>query len=578
MRERRVPASDHILPQIVLFLSGWLVACSPVHGQVKESPSTSPAQSHASAKTTLKGCLSSGPNGFQLATASAEGWFVLTGKTAGLEKYVDRELTLEGTRGDDIPIEGFFKPFPSFVVSKIVELSDRLIPKLDPSFANTASWQTERNSQYGVKIPHPLTMNVVESAETTAGSNFATQDGAEIVANLGIPGTSFSSGNLLGGSFTIYVNRQVKNRESCMQFGQLWSQDEPLKSYTVGNLIYAEAERGSAAMGTWYSDYHFHTFQNGLCYELAFELVEFNAHNADTGCNTPLLSPEDNFSLIKPLIGTVSFFSPAMKSKQASDSHAVPQVTEFTASSQTADDVANRGQITFSWQTEGADYVEFTYTCLDPANAEEGGVSYVVISEDGPNRYCLNTASFKTRSTGPINHSPNSSANIGFGYFNHDDATSVVVTITPYSHGEAYPTSSKSLTVIVNPYNPFPMGIPTETRNMRLAYPPGADGSANYPQGSALTITWTDERAQDPCVNLYLVQDNPADGEKYLLQINSKREIGCLKPASHGSYTWTVTSKFLGSGFRVLARTPGGTSGTLGAPFDIVKHTPNSVQ
>ena len=570
MSERRVYASDHIL-QIVLFLSVWLVVCTPVHAQLKESPSTSPSQSDTSTETTLKGCLSSSPNGFQLATASAEGWFVLTGKTAGLEKYVNRELTLEGTRGDDILIEGFFKPFPSFVVSRIVEVSDRQNPKLDASFANTASWKTERNNRHGVKFAYPATVNVVESADTTAGSNFVTQEGAEIVANLGIPGTAYANANLLGGSFTIYVNHLVTNRESCMQFGQLWSQREPPVSYTVGNLTYTMAERGSAAMGTWYNDYQFHTFQDGLCYELAFQLVEFNAHNSDTACNIPLLSPEDNFNLIKPLMATVSFFSPAMKPARVSDSRGVPQVTEFTASSQTADYVANRGQITFSWKTEDADYVEFTYTCLDPADAEEGGVSNVVISEDGPNRYCLNTGSFKTRSTGPINHSPNSSANIGFGYFNHDDPTSVVVTITPYSHSEAYPTSSKSITVVVNPYNPFPMGIPTETRNMTLAYLPGVDGSENYPQGSPLTITWTDERAQDPCVNLYLVQDNSADGEKYLLQINGKREIGCLKPATRGSYTWTVTNKFLGSGFRVLARTPGGTSGTLGLPFNIVK-------
>jgi len=491
---------------------------------------------------------------------------------------VDRELILEGTRGEDITLEGYFQPRPSFVVSRIVKVSETQIPKLDPSFASTASWQTEGNNKYGVKFAHPSSMNVVESAETTAGSNFAAQEGAEVVANLSIPGTAYANANLLGGAFTIYVNRQVTNSGSCMQFGQLWSQEEAALSYTVGNLAYAKAERGSAAAGTWYSDYQFHTFQNGLCYELAFELVEYSAHTADTGCNIPLLSPEDNLKLINPMVASVSYFPPSIQPQRTADSHSVPLVVELTASSQTADGVVNRGQITFSWKARDADYVEFSYTCLDPANAEEGGVSSVVISEDGPNRYCQNIASFKTRSSGPINHSPNSSANIGFGYFNHDDPTSVVVTITPFSHGSAYPASSKSLTVVINPYNPFPRGIPTETRNMTLSYAPSADGTANYQQESALTITWTDERSQDPCVNLYLVQDNPAGGQSYLLQINGKREIGCLRPASRGSYSWTVTSKFFGSGFRVLARTPGGTSGTLGAPFNIVHPTPSSVQ
>src|SRR5215472_15356593 len=288
MREQKVA---HIL-QGFSFLAVWLVAYSPVYGQAKGSSYTSPTQSRVSAKTTLRGCLSGGPNGFHLATASPEGWFVLTGNTEGLEKYVDRELILEGTRGEDITLEGYFQPRPSFVVSRIVKVSETQIPKLDPSFASTASWQTEGNNKYGVKFAHPSSMNVVESAETTAGSNFATQEGAEVVANLSIPGTAYANANLLGGAFTIYVNRQVTNSGSCMQFGQLWSQEEAALSYTVGNLAYAKAERGSAAAGTWYSDYQFHTFQNGLCYELAFELVEYSAHTADTGCNIPLLSPE----------------------------------------------------------------------------------------------------------------------------------------------------------------------------------------------------------------------------------------------------------------------------------------------
>src|ERR1700740_404998 len=92
--------SDHFLR--VALLGVWLVAYSPVHSQMKEDLSSSPAQSRVSTTTTLKGCLSSGPNGFLLATATEEGWFVLRGNTSGLEKYLDRELTLEGTRGEDI--------------------------------------------------------------------------------------------------------------------------------------------------------------------------------------------------------------------------------------------------------------------------------------------------------------------------------------------------------------------------------------------------------------------------------------------------------------------------------------------
>lgn len=575
MPQRRMHASGHIL-QGALFLCAWLIVCGPVHAQSEEGPSPSAAQSHRGVDTTLKGCLSGGAKRLEFATSSQD-WFLLTGKTAGLEKYVGREVTLRGTRVDDIPGKEW-TGFSSFIVSKLAGVSARRTPKLDGSFANAASWKTERNDRDGVKFKHPAAMNAVEAGgpmESAGEADFVTQGGAEMVANFAIPATAYASTNFLGGFLTIYVNRQLTNRGSCMQFGQ--SQGEPPVSYAASSLTYTMVELGSVWAGRGYSDYKFHTFQNGLCYEVGLEVSSFDSYEPEVDCKIPHLSTGDNLDLIKALIDAVSYFPPAVKPEPTSASHAVPQVTEFTANSQTADELTNRGQIAFSWKTQDADYVEFSYTCLDPTNVEDGGISDLVISEGGPNRYCQNIK-LVLPSTGPINHSPNSSAGIGFGYFDHDDPTSVIVTITPYSHGEAYPRSSKSITVAVNPYSPFPRGVPTGTRNMTLAYAPAADGSANYAQGSPLTITWTDERALDPCVNLYLVQDNPPNGERYLLHINGKREIGCLAPASRGSYTWMVSTKFLGSGFRVLARTPGGISGTTGAPFNIVKKPANSVQ
>lgn len=560
-------------------LAVCLLACSSALTQAGRNP-TAPSEHppDKGEKIALRGCLGRSGEYFSLATATAEGWFVLSGQTSQLEKYIGRELTLEGGRGEDIPMEGFFKPFPSFNVDRIIEVFEIRIPKLNASFSSTSAWHTERSERYGVEFAHPGTMDAMQASESPLHSNFVTEEGAIAVSGFGIPGEAYLGTNLRGGFFAIFVNPNITNRPSCMQFAQPGNRNPASSPFVVGKLRYEEIVRGGAAMGAWDSEYYFHIFQNGVCYELAVELDEFSAHTADTGCNIPLLSPVDELNLIRPLIASVSFFRPKVLSLPAVDHYAMPQVTEFTASSQTADDVTNRGLITFSWTTQDADYVEFTYTCVDPSQAEEVGVFSVMISEDGPNRYCQNTPSFEKYSAGHFYRSPNASTNIGFGYFNHDDPTSVVVTITPFSHGVAFPASSKSLTVLVNPYNPFPRGVPTGTRNMTLAYAPTGDGVPSYAQGSLLTIEWTDERPQDPCVNLYLVQDNPSGGESYLLQINGKREIGCLKPATSGSYVWTVTGRYFGSGFRVLARTPGGASGTLGKPFNIVKPAPSPAQ
>lgn len=559
------------------WLWACLFACNPIVGQTNVGPSVS--SDHApqrEKKATLKGCVEGGPDQFFLATDESAQSFALTGNTAGLEKYRNKEITVEGdVSGPPIRVDGYFEPFHSFQVGRIVKISSQREPDLSPSFSNTSTWHIERNEKYGVEFAHPESMTSAPDRSPTLGPNFVTGENVETVSSFTIPVETYSGANFAGGSFSIFVNRNITNADSCKEFGNTSSQEHPAAPFVVGTLQYTNMEDGSAAMGTWYEYSYFHIFQNGLCYEVEFELVEYNAHNAPTACNVPLLSREDNLNVIKPLLTRVSFFQPTVVVLKEPSSNPIPRVTEFTASSETAEDTTNRGLISFSWTTQDADYVEFTYTCVDPSEAEQAGVSSVVISEDGPNRYCQNIPSFKTYSAGHFYHSPNSSAVVGFGYFSHDDPTSVVVTITPFTHRTAYPGSSKSLTVTISPYNPFSQGVPTDTRNMTLAYAPTAEGTQSYKQGSPLTITWTDTRIQDPCVNLYLVQDDGRGGENYLLQINGKLEIGCLKPSSSGSYAWAVTNKYSGSGFRVLARTPGGTSGTLGTPFSIVKSTPS---
>ena len=82
-----------------------------------------------------------------------------------------------------------------------------------------------------------------------------------------------------------------------------------------------------------------------------------------------------------------------------------------------------------------------------------------------------------------------------------------------------------------------------------------------------MTIRWRDTLPHDPCVDLYLVQDDGRRGQKYRLQIVDS----CLSPGRSGSYKWTIPEKYLGSGYRIFARTPGGSSSGLGPSFSITR-------
>src|SRR5260370_13112092 len=344
--------------RLVPYLVVCFFAYSSAFAESNQNPTVpSDHASHKEDKITLRGCLGGGPDQFYFATTVADRSFVLTGHTSGLEKYIDREMTLEGSRGDSIPVTGFFEPFPSFEVARIIEVSEKRNPSLSSSFSDTSAWHTERNKMYGVQFAHPDSMSAAPALDPNLQPNFVTAKDTETVSNFAIPGETYSGANLLAGSFTIFVNRHVTNRLSCMQFGQLGPREVPPSPFIVGKLQYTETEGGGAAMGRWDSDYFFHIFQNGLCYELAFGLVEYSAHTADTGCNIPLLSQQDELNLIKPLLERVSFFRPSVAATRENNRHAVPRVSEFTASSQTADNMTNRGLITFFWSTQDAAYV-----------------------------------------------------------------------------------------------------------------------------------------------------------------------------------------------------------------------------
>jgi hypothetical protein len=232
-------------------------------------------------------------------------------------------------------------------------------------------------------------------------------------------------------------------------------------------------------------------------------------------------------------------------------------VTAFTASSNAASDATNRGAITFSWTTENADYAELSYTC------SAVGLGVVILEDGAGRRNCKNDPKPITPDPDQHTHAPNSAAEILFRNMHHDDPIFITVNIVPFSHGAPYPSATRSLKITVDPYNPYPKGIPSTTANIALSY--AGPVSKSYEQGAELTITWSDGFSRDPCVNLLLAQ-NKAGEEQYVGRVSQK----CLAPAASGSFIWKIPMKYSGSGFRVYAAAPGGQSSAFGPSFDIM--------
>jgi hypothetical protein len=499
------------------------------------------------------GCLG-GPRGeFQL-TDEEGNVYVLIGHTSDLDKLSGAEISVQGTKDEST------QPLPTFNIISFKKVFRAPDAKLSFAFSDPSKWDPHTNLEFGITFALPRFHSSTDVSSSDEQANFAADQGSMSLAHLEIPMEIYPNTNFAGGSFAIFANPEITNPQSCAQFGS--SDPRFLSSRTIAGISYTEMTSVDAAMGSAYGEYYFHTFQNNVCFELSLRLGASNTSSQPLGCRVSTVGENDNLKVIDTLLGRVSFVRPTIEAAAVKQNPA-PKVTSFTASSDIADHAVNRGVLTFSWSTEGADYVEFSYRCPDAATR-------VVILE-GNARDCENSPQPAMQNTERFNHSPNSSTDVSFGNFHRDDPIPIVVTITPSSHGKDYPNASQSLTISIAPYNPFPKGVPSETRNMTILYPARADGTSKYAQGSQLKIDWTDSLSRDPCVDLYLVQDTGSGAAAYRSQIVRH----CLTPAAGGSFTWTIPNKYSGFGFRIYAAAPGGISSAVGAPFSIVGSAPS---
>jgi hypothetical protein len=257
-------------------------------------------QGQASAISVL-GCLDrQQPHDFFLSDEEGN-LYTLTGVTSDLIKHVGEEIRIEGTRDEST------KPLPSLHVIGFQQVFTAPSPSLSSSFTNTAAWRTDRNQAYGLKFSHPESF---PNSKAAVSANFPDDDGTATLGSFEMPSEIYAGTNFVGGSFTLSVSPKITNRASCKQFGTF--DPKYLSSATENGIEYAVSTELSAAAGTAYTYYYFHAFQNGLCYEAAFDFGEFNTRNRDLGCRVASLSDRDEWNVIRPLIRAVSFVPPAL--------------------------------------------------------------------------------------------------------------------------------------------------------------------------------------------------------------------------------------------------------------------------
>jgi hypothetical protein len=409
-----------------------LAGCFDVAAQNGTPQSTEHGE--AGSQVDVVGCLSEQSGSFKL--TDEDGYiYDLEGQTAGLENHVGDELKVSGLRAHPtIPPTGHPLPETTLRVTALRTLLHVNPEGVPPVLGDL--WDSYTNQNYGFEFRYPRKSEYREGEDTHPQANFVDQDKAAAVSflGLGIQRETYPDSNFVQGSFTAIVAPGIRSEGTCAQFGSFWP--EHTSSLTIHGVKYAETLSAGVGAGTTSNEYYFHTFQNGLCYELAFEFDEANGTGMPLTCSVQWVSERNEFELMNVVLSQVRFLTPEFKPRLAEPrrKNSPPTVVSFEHSA-----IVGDRSISFdlSWDTEGADYVQLHYECVK--NLIVSGLSF------GGNLECGDATdrNFPAKGT----------ASLMLGNFNLQ-TVNFVVAVEPFFEGVEYRERSKAMTIAISPH-PF---------------------------------------------------------------------------------------------------------------------------
>jgi len=406
--------------QKALVLIVILTFCN-IHSSAQQNQEAAEQQAPSAATeekdVTVLGCLSH-PSDFVLSDASGT-IYHLTGAPS-LEPLVGHELSVSGsTSGND--------PEP---VLTVTEVKDVLNPAGRLETFSAHDWHSSTNKAYGFSFEYPASFKLLEQSELRKDSNFANSNGSTSLLSVEIPDSIYPGSNFRGGYFTVLVNPNITNGAACNQFG--YADPRSVSPVTLGGVRYEQATDSEGAAGTGYTYYYLHSYQNGVCYELKLEMAAVNTGAYELPCSISLVSDENKKQLIEDFVSRVAYFHPTQRELMARAHVPVskPAVTRFQPSSQPSNGSL---EITVSWMTQGADYVQLEFECNNSlvvtgasAYLECGSSSNRNFPPDGSTTFLVSNP--KGRAVVPF-----------------------VVKLEPFSHGTAYPSQLRTVSVPVPP-------------------------------------------------------------------------------------------------------------------------------
>lgn len=422
------------LPVAVLVLSLGLTAA----GQstlpqttiqiVPQSPSSSQGKR---ADVSVVGCLDNDSGRLRLTDEDGNIYY-LTGHTAGLRKQVGDQLSISGTeKSPPIPHGLYSQPYTTLEVVSVKSLLQMNPAGVPPVLGDPAQWSSVKDDAYGLSIRFPKTFQPLKGTNFGVAPDFVNDNPAPQLQSREVPQATFPNTNFVGGSFTAFVNPTIRSAGTCMQFSSFWP--KYMSSFTVHGIKYAQTRVVNGSAGSVSDEYHLHTFQNGLCYELVLEFFEENSTGMALPCKVQWILDQNKRDLMNSLLPQVSFITPKIKIVREPRQTRRPAVTSLTSSPITFDSLEN---VSVSWSSRGADYVQLLYRCtrglaiLGPDGAEE-----MKCGEPAPHNF----------------HPAGSASFVLLPKSSNPSQVTFALTVEPFSNGVGYPKQSKTINIPVLP-------------------------------------------------------------------------------------------------------------------------------
>jgi len=381
-----------------------------------------PCQSDLPESTRVVGCLSEA-SGKLMLTEKDGSTYLLQGHTAELKAHIADELSVSGRILASGRESGDEEPFRVLSFTTVLRKNPAGV---QPQLGDPANWSTFTDKSSGVVVRHPKTF-LQEDGQPDWFSNFVDPAGILTLHAWSIPRDVYSGSNFVGGTFGVAVDPSIRSEGTCRQFGS--TTPGYTLSKTLGGIKYAQTQIVGVGMGTAYILYHLHTFQNGFCYEFTVEPREADGTGMeDFFCTMQWLAKENEQKLLDSLLSQVSFVAPERKNAAKAISAQPPVVTSLEQSQDP------QLPTLVSWLTEGADYVQLQFPCLN---------EQVFVGN-------LRGANMKCGGQPDRNFPPNGSETLVFTNLNRDSVR-LVLTVEPFSDGVEYHGGSKTITIEIAP-------------------------------------------------------------------------------------------------------------------------------